>query len=197
MIKRILDILISGIALILASPIMCVIYFLLKLIMGSPVIFSQLRPGKDGVAFSMYKFRTMRNCVDSSGELLPDSERMTRFGRFLRSSSLDELPGLWNVLLGEMSIVGPRPLLMEYMPLYSDYHIRRHLVRPGITGWAQVNGRNAIDWEEKLDLDVWYVENRSTLLDLRIILLTFKKVLMQEDISSTNHVTSSKFTGYQ
>lgn len=197
MIKRILDILISGIALILASPIMCVIYFLLKLIMGSPVIFSQLRPGKDGIAFSMYKFRTMSNCVDGSGELLPDSERMTCFGRFLRSSSLDELPGLWNVLLGEMSIVGPRPLLMEYMPLYSDYHIRRHLVRPGITGWAQVNGRNAIDWEEKLDLDVWYVENRSTLLDLRIILLTFKKVLMQEDISSTNHVTSSKFTGYQ
>lgn len=163
--------------------------------MGTPVIFSQIRPGKDGKPFRMYKFRSMKNATDEAGNPLPDDQRMTPFGAKLRSSSLDELPELWNVLKGEMSLVGPRPLLMEYLPLYSPEQYRRHEVRPGVTGWAQVNGRNAISWEDKFKLDVWYVDNRSFLLDLKIIFLTIKKVFVKEGISAQGEATMPRFTG--
>jgi len=163
--------------------------------MGSPVIFRQERPGLHGRPFRMIKFRTMRNATDAAGNPLPDAQRMTRVGTFLRSSSIDELPELWNVLRGEMSLVGPRPLLMEYLPLYSPEQARRHDVKPGITGWAQINGRNALSWDEKFALDVWYVDNRSFLLDLKILALTVKKVVVREGISQQGQATMEKFRG--
>jgi len=193
--KRLIDIVGSSIGLLLLFPVIVVISWQVRQKMGSPVLFRQSRPGKDGKAFEMVKFRTMKDAVDSNGNSLPDSERMTSFGQFLRSTSLDELPELWNVLKGDMSLVGPRPLLMEYLPLYSKEQYRRHDVRPGVTGWAQVNGRNAISWEDKFKLDVWYVDNRSFWLDLKILLLTVKKVLVRDGISGEGEVTMSKFTG--
>jgi len=163
--------------------------------MGSPVLFRQIRPGLNGKPFEMIKFRTMKDAVDAQGNPLPDSERLTPFGQFLRSSSLDELPELWNVLKGDMSLVGPRPLLMEYLPLYTPEQYRRHEVRPGVTGWAQINGRNALSWEEKFQLDVWYVDNRSLWLDIKILFLTVKKVVIRDGISADGEATMPKFTG--
>ena len=195
MLKRLFDIMASAIGLLLLSPVIAVIAFQIRRKLGSPVLFRQTRPGKDGKPFEMIKFRTMLDAVDEEGNPLPDAQRMTPFGAFLRSTSLDELPELWNVLKGDMSLVGPRPLLMEYLPLYSPEQFRRHEVRPGITGWAQVNGRNAISWEEKFKLDVWYVDNRSFWLDLKIIYLTVKKVLVRDGISAEGEATMSKFTG--
>ena len=180
--------------LVLALPLL-LLALLVRTKLGSPVFFRQTRPGLHGKPFEMVKFRTMTDARDAQGELLPDSERLPPFGRFLRSSSLDELPELWNVLKGEMSLVGPRPLLMEYLPLYTPQQYRRHEVRPGVTGWAQVNGRNAISWEEKFALDVWYVENPSFWLDVKILFLTVKKVLVKDGISATGEATMTKFTG--
>ena len=180
--------------LVLALPLL-LLALLVRTKLGSPVFFRQTRPGLHGKPFEMVKFRTMTDARDAQGELLPDSERLPPFGRFLRSSSLDELPELWNVLKGEMSLVGPRPLLMEYLPLYTPQQYRRHEVRPGVTGWAQVNGRNAISWEEKFALDVWYVENQSFWLDVKILFLTVKKVLVKDGISATGEATMTKFTG--
>jgi lipopolysaccharide/colanic/teichoic acid biosynthesis glycosyltransferase len=194
-IKRTFDALASGAALVVLLPVIIVVALLIRRRLGSPVLFRQTRPGKDGKPFQMVKFRTMLDAVDAQGNSLPDSERMTPFGQFLRSTSLDELPGLWSVLKGDMSLVGPRPLLMEYLPLYSKEQYRRHDVRPGVTGWAQVNGRNAISWEEKFKLDVWYVDNRSFWLDLKILSLTVKKVLVRDGISGEGEATMSKFTG--
>lgn len=195
MIKRVLDILGAAIGLVLFSPILIAISLMIRREMGAPVLFRQTRPGRDGKPFQMIKFRTMRDAIDANGRSLPDAERLTKLGRFLRSSSLDELPELWNVLKGEMSLVGPRPLLMEYLPLYSPVQSRRHEVRPGVTGWAQVNGRNAISWEEKFALDIWYVDNRSLWLDLKIIWLTIQKVVKRDGISAAGEATMSKFTG--
>lgn len=195
MTKRVLDILGAGIGLLLLSPVLLVVSLLILRQMGRPVFFRQIRPGLHGRPFGMIKFRTMRDALDAEGNPLPDSERLTPLGRFLRSSSLDELPELWNVLRGEMSLVGPRPLLMEYLPLYSPFQTRRHEVRPGVTGWAQVNGRNAITWDEKFALDVWYVDNQSLWLDLRIIGLTIRKVLTREGISAAGEATMPKFEG--
>jgi lipopolysaccharide/colanic/teichoic acid biosynthesis glycosyltransferase len=193
--KRILDVLVSFVGLIILSPIIGIVFWKISRKLGSPVLFRQVRPGKDGKPFEMIKFRTMLDAVDSTGQPLPDEERMTPFGSFLRSSSLDELPGLCNVLKGEMSLVGPRPLLVEYLPLYSEEQLRRHELKPGITGWAQINGRNAISWEDKFKLDVWYVNNYSLLLDFKIIFLTIKKVVVRDGISAEGEVTMSKFTG--
>ena len=193
--KRILDILCSFIGLILLAPIFLILVYFIRINLGAPVIFSQIRPGQNGKPFRMYKFRSMKNAIDTHGVLLPDSERLTPFGQKLRSSSLDELPELWNVLKGDMSLVGPRPLLMEYLPLYTQEQYRRHNLRPGITGWAQVNGRNAISWEDKFILDVWYVDNQSFKLDMKILLLTIKKVFIKEGISASGEATISKFTG--
>lgn len=195
MIKRILDVLVSVAALAALFPVIAVVALLIHRKLGTPVLFRQTRPGKDGKPFQMVKFRTMLDAVDAQGNSLPDSERMTAFGHLLRSTSLDELPGLWSVLKGEMSLVGPRPLLMEYLPLYSKEQYRRHDVRPGVTGWAQVNGRNAISWEEKFKLDVWYVDNRSFWLDIKILFFTVKKVLVRDGISGGGEVTMGKFTG--
>lgn len=195
MMKRFMDILISAVALCVLSPVMVVIGFFVWLKMGWPPFFSQQRPGLSGRPFTMYKFRTMNAKKDRGGQLLPDAERLTPFGRFLRATSLDELPELWNVLKGEMSLVGPRPLLMEYLPLYSSEQARRHEVRPGITGWAQVNGRNALSWKEKFALDVWYVDNRSLCLDIKIILMTIKKVFKRDGISADGCATMTRFTG--
>ncbi len=195
MFKRLIDVIVSGVALILFSPLFLFLYIRIKKEMGSPVIFKQVRPGKGGLPFTMYKFRTMKNAIDIDGKMLPDSERLTAFGLKLRSSSLDELPELWNVLKGDMSLIGPRPLLVEYLPLYNQEQARRHEVRPGITGWAQVNGRNAISWEEKFKLDVWYVDNLSFSLDLKIFFRTIKKVFIREGISAEGEATMSKFTG--
>ena len=195
MFKRGLDILGAGLGLLLFSPILAFVAWKIRGQMGAPVLFRQTRPGRDGRPFQMVKFRTMRDAVDADGTPLPDSERMTPLGRFLRSSSLDELPELWNVLKGDMSLVGPRPLLMDYLPLYSAEQARRHDVRPGVTGWAQINGRNAISWDEKFALDVWYVDNRSLWLDLKIIWLTIRKVVKREGISAAGEATMSKFTG--
>ena len=195
MIKRVLDILGAAIGLTVFSPILIVISVMIRREMGSPVLFRQTRPGRDGQPFRMIKFRTMHDAFDAQGNALPDGERLTKLGRFLRSSSLDELPELWNVLKGDMSLVGPRPLLMEYLPLYSPEQARRHEVRPGVTGWAQVNGRNAISWDEKFELDVWYVDNRSLWLDLKIIWLTIRKVVKRDGISAAGEATMSKFTG--
>lgn len=195
MIKRALDIMGAVFGLIVFSPILIVIALMIRRKMGSPVLFRQTRPGRHGKPFQMIKFRTMRDAMDTDGRPLPDAERLTKLGRFLRSSSIDELPELWNVLKGDMSLVGPRPLLMEYLPLYSPEQARRHEVRPGVTGWAQVNGRNAISWDEKFALDVWYVDNRSLWLDLKIIWLTVRKVIKRDGISAAGEATMSKFTG--
>ena len=195
MIKRLFDIIASAIGLFLFAPVIAVVAFQIRRKLGSPVLFRQVRPGKDGQPFEMVKFRTMRDAIDKHGDPLPDFERMTPFGAFLRSTSLDELPELWNVLKGDMSLVGPRPLLMEYLPLYSKEQYRRHQARPGVTGWAQVNGRNAINWEDKFRLDIWYVDNYSFWLDLKIIYLTVKKVLVRDGISAEGEATMSKFTG--
>ncbi len=195
MLKRVIDIIGSLFALIIFSPIVAFVALRVARTMGRPVIFRQLRSGLDGQAFEMIKFRSMKNAVDEHGKPLPDEERITPFGHFLRNSSLDELPELWNVLKGDMSLVGPRPLLMEYLPLYTPEQNRRHDVKPGITGWAQVNGRNAISWEEKFNLDVWYVENRSFWLDCKIIIQTVKTVFAREGISANEHVTMPPFRG--
>ena len=195
MIKRLFDIFASFFGLLVLSPIIAIVAWKIRKNLGSPVLFKQVRPGKDGKPFQMVKFRTMRDAVDAADNPLPDSERLTPFGNWLRSTSLDELPELWNVLKGDMSLVGPRPLLMEYLPLYSKEQYRRHEVRPGVTGWAQVNGRNAISWEEKFKLDVWYVNNHSFWLDIKILWLTVKKVLVRDGISAECEATMSKFTG--
>jgi lipopolysaccharide/colanic/teichoic acid biosynthesis glycosyltransferase len=193
--KRCFDIVASLCGLILLSPVIAIVAWQIRRKLGSPVLFRQVRPGKDGKPFEMIKFRTMRDAVDANGNPLPDEERITPFGDFLRSSSLDELPGLWNVLKGEMSLVGPRPLLMEYLPLYSAEQYRRHEARPGVTGWAQINGRNAISWEERFKLDVWYIDNRSFWLDIKIVFLTIKKVVVKESISHTDTEANSRFKG--
>ncbi|EGR0046519.1 sugar transferase [Vibrio vulnificus] len=195
MMKRLFDFLVSLTALIMLSPVIALVAWKIRKNLGSPVLFRQTRPGLNGKPFEMVKFRTMKDAVDEQGNPLPDSERMTPFGDKLRNSSLDELPELWNVLKGEMSLVGPRPLLMQYLPLYNQEQARRHEVRPGVTGWAQINGRNAISWEEKFKLDVWYVDNRSFWLDFKILLLTVKKVFVKEGISADGHVTIAPFTG--
>jgi len=194
-VKRLFDIVASALGLLVLFPVIAVLSWQIRKKLGTPVLFRQIRPGIDGKPFQMVKFRTMRDAVDAIGEPLPDSERLTPFGSFLRSSSLDELPELWNVLKGDMSLVGPRPLLTEYLPLYSPEQYRRHEVRPGVTGWAQINGRNALSWEEKFALDVWYVDNRSSWLDLKIIFLTVKKVVMRDGISADGEATMPKFTG--
>ena len=195
MLKRLLDIIIASIALILLSPLYAFVAYKVKKNLGSPVLFRQVRPGLHGKPFEMIKFRSMKDAVDAQGNPSPDNERLTPFGKMLRSSSLDEMPELWNVIKGDMSIVGPRPLLMEYLPLYNQEQAKRHLVRPGMTGHAQVNGRNAISWEEKFKLDTWYVENQSVWLDFKIMLKTVKKVLAKDDINEAGEATMSKFTG--
>lgn len=195
MIKRFFDVFSSFFGLLVLSPVIVIVAWEIRKNLGSPVFFKQVRPGKDGKPFEMVKFRTMRDAVDAAGNLLTDSERLTPFGSWLRSTSLDELPELWNVLKGDMSLVGPRPLLMEYLPLYNPEQYRRHKVRPGVTGWAQVNGRNAISWEEKFKLDVWYVNSQSFWLDIKILWLTLKKVLARDGISAEGEATTSKFTG--
>ena len=195
MLKRLLDIIIATIALILLSPLYFIVASKVKKNLGSPVLFRQVRPGLHGKPFEMIKFRTMKDALDEQGNQLPDSERLTPFGKMLRSTSLDEMPELWNVIKGDMSIVGPRPLLTEYLPLYNEEQAKRHNVRPGMTGHAQVNGRNAISWEEKFKLDTWYVENQSTLLDFKIMFKTVHKVLAKDDINEAGEVTMTKFTG--
>ncbi|CAK2009174.1 Uncharacterized sugar transferase EpsL [Vibrio crassostreae] len=193
--KRIFDFIVSLTALIVFLPIIAFVAWKIRKNLGSPVLFRQTRPGLNGKPFEMVKFRSMKDAVDANGNPLPDDERMTPFGDKLRSSSLDELPGLWNVLKGDMSLVGPRPLLVQYLPLYNKEQARRHDVRPGITGWAQINGRNAISWEEKFALDVWYVDNRTLWLDIKILFLTVKKVFVKEGISAEGHVTIEPFMG--
>lgn len=195
MLKRLLDIIIASIALILLAPLYAFVAYKVKKNLGSPVLFRQVRPGLHGKSFEMIKFRTMKDAVDANGQPLPDSERLTAFGKMLRSTSLDEMPELWNVIKGDMSIVGPRPLLTEYLPLYNQEQAKRHNVRPGMTGYAQVNGRNAIGWEEKFKLDTWYVDNQSTLLDFKIMFKTVHKVLAKDDISADGEATMTKFTG--
>lgn len=195
MIKRAIDIIISFFALMVLAPIIFLVAVLVRNKLGSPIIFKQQRPGMKGKVFQVYKFRTMTDERDGHGALLPDTVRLTKFGQLLRKLSLDELPQLWNVLKGDMSFVGPRPLLVEYLPLYNERQARRHEVRPGITGWAQVNGRNAISWEQKFEYDVWYVENQSLFLDLKIIFLTFKKVFQSEGINQPGQATIEKFKG--
>jgi sugar transferase EpsL len=194
-VKRAADLIFSCIALILLSPLLVVIALMVGVRLGAPVLFRQQRPGLYGEPFTIYKFRTMTDERDDQGNLLPDTERLTSFGRFLRHTSLDELPELFNVLKGDMSLVGPRPLLMRYLDRYTPEQMRRHEVRPGITGWAQVNGRNAITWDEKFDLDVWYVDNRSLWLDVKIIALTFWKIAKREGISQPGHATAQEFMG--
>ncbi len=193
--KRLMDITISTLALAMLSPVLAVVALMVRQRLGSPVLFRQVRPGQGGKPFEMLKFRTMRDAAAPDGQPLPDAERLTPFGRFLRSTSLDELPGLWNVLKGDMSLVGPRPLLVEYLPLYTPKQARRHEVRPGVTGWAQVNGRNAISWEQKFELDVWYVDNCSLFLDIKILVMTSLKVIRREGISSEGFVTAEEFKG--
>ena len=195
MLKRLLDIIIASIALILLAPLYAFVAYKVKKNLGSPVLFCQVRPGLHGKPFEMIKFRTMKDAVDANGEPLPDSERLTAFGKMLRSTSLDEMPELRNVIKGDMSIVGPRRLLTEYLPLYNEEQAKRHNVRPGMTGHAQVNGRNAIGWEEKFKLDTWYVEHQSTLLDFKIMFKTVHKVLAKDDISAEGEATMTRFTG--
>lgn len=194
-VKRGLDILLSALALIVLSPVLAVTAVLVRIKLGGPVIFRQARPGKDGKIFHLYKFRSMTDEKDENGDLLPDEVRLTSFGKKLRSTSLDELPELWNILKGDMSIVGPRPLLVRYLPLYNEEQRHRHDVRPGLTGWAQVNGRNTISWEDKFRYDVYYVRNVSFLLDAKTVLLTVKKVFCREGISSDTAATMEEFTG--
>lgn len=193
--KRAFDIMISLAALVLLAAPLLVLALIVRWRLGSPVLFKQVRPGLQARPFNMVKFRSMTDERDAQGVMLPDAQRLTRFGRFLRSTSLDELPELWNVLRGEMSLVGPRPLLMEYLPLYSPLQARRHEVRPGITGWAQVNGRNALDWESRFHMDVWYVDNRTMALDVHILWMTLRKVLIREGISAQGDATMPKFRG--
>ncbi|MCA3237635.1 MAG: sugar transferase [Curvibacter sp.] len=195
MAKRLVDVFVAGAALLVLALPLLLLWALVRRKLGSPVLFRQVRPGMHGRPFMMVKFRTMTDERGADGNLLPDARRLTSFGRFLRATSLDELPELWNVLCGEMSLVGPRPLLMEYLPLYSPEQARRHEVRPGITGWAQVNGRNALSWEERFKLDVWYVDHRSLWLDIRILWLTVRKVLLREGISAQGEATMPRFTG--
>jgi lipopolysaccharide/colanic/teichoic acid biosynthesis glycosyltransferase len=195
MAKRVFDISVSGLLLLLLSPVLITLFALVRSRLGRPVLFTQARPGRHGRPFKMMKFRSMTDVRDDRGELLPDADRLPPFGRWLRNTSLDELPELINVLKGDMSLVGPRPLLMEYLPLYSPEQARRHEVRPGITGWAQINGRNAISWEERLALDVWYVDHRSFWLDLVILWRTVSKVFRAEGISAPGHATVEKFKG--
>nr|WP_280522538.1 sugar transferase [Alloalcanivorax xenomutans] len=194
-VKRTFDFLASAAGLLVLSPVLLVLAIMVRSKLGSPILFTQERPGLDGKPFKMMKFRTMTDERDENGDLLPDEARLTKFGAFLRSTSLDELPELINVLKGDMSLVGPRPLLMEYLPLYSERQYRRHEVRPGITGWAQINGRNALSWDEKFELDVWYVENRSLWLDIKILFLTVLKVVKRDGISHGGEATMPKFTG--
>ena len=194
-IKRLLDITIASIALILLSPLYLYVAYKVRKNLGSPVIFRQVRPGLNGKPFEMIKFRTMTDERDEQGNLLPNEQRLPKFGKMLRATSLDEMPELWNVIKGDMSIVGPRPLLTEYLPLYNEEQAKRHNVRPGMTGHAQVNGRNAISWEKKFELDTWYVENQSIWLDFKIMLQTVKKVLIKEGINQSEEVTMKKFTG--
>jgi lipopolysaccharide/colanic/teichoic acid biosynthesis glycosyltransferase len=193
--KRVFDLLVAAVAVALLAPLVPAIAVAVRLGLGKPVWFVQERPGRHGVPFRMIKFRTMRDAMDADGVPLPDGERLTRLGRFLRAASLDELPELWNVLRGDMSLVGPRPLLMEYLPLYSAEQARRHEVKPGITGWAQVNGRNALSWEEKFRLDVWYVDHASLWLDLKIMALTLWKTIRRDGISQSGHATMPDFLG--
>jgi lipopolysaccharide/colanic/teichoic acid biosynthesis glycosyltransferase len=195
MIKRLFDIVFSGLALIALSFVILFLYLIIFKKLGSPVLFRQKRPGLHNNIFEMVKFRSMLDTTDKNGNILPDDKRLTPFGEKLRSTSLDELPGLWNVFKGDMSLVGPRPLLVEYLPLYSDEQARRHDIKPGITGWAQINGRNAISWQQKFEFDIWYVDNQSFWLDIKIILLTVKKVFARSDINATGEVTMTKFTG--
>ena len=195
MIKRLFDIVFSGLALIALSFVILFLYLIIFKKLGSPVLFRQKRPGLHNNIFEMVKFRSMLDTTDKNGNILPDDKRLTPFGEKLRSTSLDELPGLWNVFKGDMSLVGPRPLLVEYLPLYSEEQARRHDIKPGITGWAQINGRNAISWQQKFEFDIWYVDNQSFWLDIKIILLTVKKVFARSDINATSEVTMTKFTG--
>lgn len=195
--KRFFDLSLALLVLLIFSPLILLLALVVGLSLGRPVLFKQIRPGMNEIPFKMFKFRTMLDVLDSDGQPLPDAQRLTKLGSVLRSTSLDELPGLWNVLKGDMSLVGPRPLLMEYLPLYSDEQSRRHDVKPGITGWAQVNGRNAISWEQKFELDVWYVKNQSFWLDLKILFLTLIKVFKRDDISQQGQATMTKFQGSQ
>jgi lipopolysaccharide/colanic/teichoic acid biosynthesis glycosyltransferase len=193
--KRLFDITVAGLALLLLSPVILLTAFLAAVKLGRPVLFRQRRPGMNGEVFELLKFRTMTDARDKSGNLLPDAERLSPFGVALRRASLDELPSLLNVLRGDMSLVGPRPLLVEYLPLYTQEQAGRHAVKPGITGWAQINGRNAISWEQKFEYDVWYVKNASFCLDMRILMLTVKKVLVREGISAAGEATMGRFLG--
>jgi lipopolysaccharide/colanic/teichoic acid biosynthesis glycosyltransferase len=193
--KRLFDFFVASMGIIVLIPLFFILYFLILWHIGQPVIFIQMRPGFQGRPFKLYKFRSMTNNKDTKGNLLSDAERLNVFGRFLRASSFDELPTLWNVIKGDMSLVGPRPLLMEYLPLYNKDQKRRHEVKPGITGWAQVNGRNAISWEKKFDFDIWYVDHHNFWIDLKIIVLTLKKVFLREGITECGQVTMSKFRG--
>ncbi|MCF2947683.1 sugar transferase [Paraglaciecola aquimarina] len=195
MLKRFVDILVSLTALIFLIPILLILALVIRTKLGSPILFKQARPGLRGKSFNMLKFRSMTDETDLEGNLLSDEKRLTKFGLFLRASSMDELPGLFNVLVGNMSLVGPRPLLMEYLPLYSQQQAKRHNVRPGITGWAQVNGRNTLSWQDKFELDVWYVEHQSFILDVKILILTVLKVLKREGINQQGQATVTKFTG--
>ena len=193
--KRLLDVLVASVALLPLAPVLAVVALLVRAKLGVPVLFRQQRPGLGGRPFTLYKFRTMRDAIAADGRPLPDAARLTSFGRWLRATSLDELPELWNVLRGDMSLVGPRPLLMDYLPLYSTEQARRHEVRPGITGWAQINGRNAASWEERLSQDVWYVDHRSTWLDVRILARTLWVVLSRRDVTEPGHATRERFQG--
>lgn len=195
MIKRLVDVMVAVVLLLLLAPVFFLVALAVAIAIGWPVLFVQQRPGLNGVPFKMYKFRSMRDAFDSDGRPLEDAIRLNGFGRLLRATSLDELPELWNVLVGDMSLVGPRPLLMEYLPLYTSEQMRRHDVRPGITGWAQVNGRNAIGWDDKFRLDVWYVDHQSVLLDLKILALTLLHVFRPSGIHQPGVATMSKFTG--
>ena len=195
MLKRTVDLILGITAAILLSPILLITAILVSRKLGSPIFFTQVRPGKDGKPFKMVKFRTMRDAINTQGNPLPDAERLTPFGRRLRSTSIDELPELWNVIKGEMSLVGPRPLLMEYLPLYSPEQATRHDLKPGMTGWAQINGRNAISWEDKFKLDTWYVQHQSLWLDIKIMALTVKKVLVRDGISAEGEATMQRFLG--
>lgn len=197
MLKRIFDFISSFLGIILLSPLLMIMSLIVLIKHGSPIIFNQTRPGKEGEPFRFYKFRTMTNETDEEGHLLPDKDRLTSFGSFLRKTSLDELPSLFNVIKGDMSLVGPRPLLMQYLPLYNDFQNRRHEVKPGITGWAQINGRNALSWPKKFELDVWYVDNQSFWLDLKILFLTIYKVFKREGISAEGEATIKPFRGNQ
>lgn len=195
MVKRLFDIVVSAIALLVFLPLILILIILVRIKLGSPVFFTQTRPGRDGKPFQMVKFRSMTNAKDAEGNLLPDDQRLPKFGKLLRSTSLDELPELWNVLKGDMSLVGPRPLLMQYLDRYTPEQRRRHEVRPGITGWAQVNGRNNVPWEERFKMDVWYVDNHNLLLDIKILWMTVLKVVKRSDVSQEGHATMTEFMG--